>query len=456
MSGRRRWPPTPSSSLHAERDRALLHAFASGIGLKFLTVVVSLTTVPLVIGSLGKVQYGVFVALTSLGGLLAFSDLGIGGALATRLAAAKGSGDVAAMRSLVAISAFVYSGVGVVFVVIGAVSVPAVPWASLLGVPSANSLSLKTAAFVFLIGFGLAIPAGLGQRVLGSLQRGTAVNLWNAATVLLIFGAVVLAHSANASLPVFVAASVAPTVVVGVVQSTWVFGRSFPELRPRWAHITRSGTISLGSTGGAFMIVNIAQAVSYQTDTLVVSSIAGAAMAAVFGLSSRLFQLVTQTLLAAGNQLWPAMAEAISRGHGGWVRSRFARAMALNLTVTSLASVSILVGGQAFIRWWVGEPYVPTTAFLVLMTVWTVYGSVMSQVAFLLSAAQIVRPQLVMSVGMAILNLPLSIIFTHRLGLVGPVLGSLVAHLLFIGGPATWFALRVWRNLAYTTEAAPS
>ena len=80
------------------------------------------------------------------------------------------------------------------------------------------------------------------------------------------------------------------------------------------------------------------------------------------------------------------------------------------------------------------------------MAVGAVYFNVATQVTFLLNAADIVRPQVAMALTMAVANVSLSIYLTHRIGVIGPVVGSLVAHVFCYGLPALLIARRILRR----------
>jgi O-antigen/teichoic acid export membrane protein len=89
---------------------------------------------------------------------------------------------------------------------------------------------------------------------------------------------------------------------------------------------------------------------------------------------------------------------------------------------------------------------VPPMSLLIWMAVWTVYGAFISQVSYLLNAADVVAPQTVMAVAAALATVGLSFVLTQRMGLVGPVIGSFVGNLVFNGVPALVLAGRLLRG----------
>jgi hypothetical protein len=85
-------------------------------------------------------------------------------------------------------------------------------------------------------------------------------------------------------------------------------------------------------------------------------------------------------------------------------------------------------------------------SLLLAFAVWSVYWLAMTQVGFLLNAAQVIGPQIAMAFTMTAVNLVLSIYLTRHLGLIGPLVGSLIAHMLASGVPSIMIARKILRS----------
>jgi O-antigen/teichoic acid export membrane protein len=241
-----------------------------------------------------------------------------------------------------------------------------------------------------------------------------------------------------------------------VIQTTWVFFRSHPHLLPSPSLVTCGSLRSLAGVSSLFLALNVAVVVAYQTDIVIVASALGASSAAVFAVGLRMFGLISGTLAGASQQMWTAMAEALACGDIVWVRSRFRRIILGTLAV-SVPSVSLLVMfGRPMARIWVGPDLVPPLELLAAFGLWTVYSLTMTQVSFLLNAAMIVGPQVIMALSMTAANLLLSLYLTRHIGMTGPLVGSLTAHILFSGVPGVIIARRMLSQRALTEEELAS
>jgi len=428
------------------RDRGLISNALSGVGTGVVVVVLAAFAVSLTVRALGDVQFGVVATLGTLTGMLTFADLGVGMGLVSRLSIAFGEDAADDMRELVSTAVVTLAGIGLLVTAVGLASIPLVPWPSLLGAPQLPPAEVDAAVAAFFVCLGLGIPAGIGQRVLMGLQRGLQANVWTAAAAAVTVTAVALAAIMDAPLWAFLAATVGAPVLVGIVESGWVLWRQHRHLSPAVRLATRESARSLAHIGVLFLVLTIAVAIAYQTDTLIVSGVLGAGSAAVFAVSLRMFSWISGAVSVSSRQLWPAMAEALTRQDLHWVRSRFLGVLRWSLLVSAAASLGLVILGRPLVRVWVGPSLVPPVSLLVAFAVWTVYGAAMTQCSALLNAAEVVRAQVWMASSMAVANIALSLWLTTKVGLVGPLWGSLAAHVVFAGVPTVILVRRVLRS----------
>jgi O-antigen/teichoic acid export membrane protein len=449
-------PPEGAWTRGQARDRALRASMASSVLVKLLTVGIGVASVAVSVRALGDLRFGVLAALTTFTGLLAFADFGIGSGLMTQLAIANGHGNVLRARTMVSAALSGMLASGSLVAAAGVLAAAVLPWNRILGAPAMDAGELRAAVAVFFVFAGLAIPAGIGQRTLIGLQRGLVANFWLLAGAAASLGGVFVAAGTHSPLWCFVLASTGLPVVVAAVQSTWVLARRHAHLRPSRQLVTRASFRTLAGVSGLFLALNVAVAVAYQADVMIVASTLGAGSAAVFAVGLRMFGLVGTTLAGASQQMWTAMAEALARGDVVWVRSRLLRIIFGTLAV-SVPSAALLVAlGRPLARIWVGPDLVPPLGLLAAFALWTVYSLAMTQLSYLLNAAQVIGPQVVMALSMTAANLALSLYLTRQIGIMGPLVGSLTAHVVFSGVPAVVLAVRVLRRRPRTEQGHAS
>jgi O-antigen/teichoic acid export membrane protein len=433
------------SERRGQRDRALWHSISSGAGVRVVTLVLTLLTVAVSVRSLGDTAFGVVATLGTMIGLTGFADLGLGLGLMTRLAQSLGQDDDSALKPLVSSALASLGALGALVAVVGSASIFYLPWDTLLGSPAIPDAAINASVVIFAISVGLAIPASIGQRVLLGTQQGAVANIWSLVASIAQFAAVMAAAWRGAPIWAFVVATISIPVLVACLQSAWVFTRA-SHLRPVRSQVSRDVVRHLLRVGGLFFALNLAAAVAYQSDTLITSAVLGASSAAVFAIALRMFGAASGLFATSLQQLWPALAEALARGDLEWTRRRFKQVLTMSTALLAAAAGLLVVVGQPLARIWVGESLVPPLGLLVAFAIWTVYAHVMSQCGTLLNAAGVVGPQVAMGVAMAVVNVPLSIALTHQIGLAGPLVGSLVSHMLCVGVPVVFLVRRVLRH----------
>jgi len=434
------------------RSRRLVRAGFSSLAARMGGVVLALVLTPVIVRALGDERYGVYATITTVVGLLAFSDLGVGNGLVARLAAADGHGDQERQRRLVSTALAVLAVGGALIGVLASLVAITAPWPDLFGSSTIPVEELRSAVLVFGLLFAASLPAGLGQKVLLGLQRGGEASAWLLASTVAALALTAVAAFFDAGLTLVVAATLAPPVCLGAAQSVWLFRLQHPELRPRLGDVSRSDITELLRIGGLFVLLNLAGAVAFQTDLFVVSGVLGATSAAVFAICLRLFGLVVHAVTAALSQLWPAFAEALACDDDGWVGQTLLRTMAATAVLVVPAVVLLVIVAQDMIRWWVGPSLVPPTALLIAMACWTVQQCAIYPLAMLMNGAEMVRFQVVAASSMAVTNVLVSIVLARQIGISGPVWASLLTHLVLNAAPA----VVVVRRRLLTPATSPS
>jgi O-antigen/teichoic acid export membrane protein len=185
---------------------AAASALAAAMGM-----IVNLVSVPLLLDSLGRDRFGVWMTIYSFVSMLSFLDFGIGLGLLTILARCSGLDDKRSAREHVSSAILILTVLASILALVLLFVHPFVPWAKLLGV---DSLSLAPEAASSVLALGLciliALPTSIGGRVQAAYQRGYVASLWDAAARVAVVVCLVLVARRNSDIPVVV------TIVVGL------------------------------------------------------------------------------------------------------------------------------------------------------------------------------------------------------------------------------------------------
>jgi O-antigen/teichoic acid export membrane protein len=438
----------------AERHRRVfLSAVSSGVAWA-TSLATALVIVPVVLHHLGHELYGVFATITAIAGLVGWADFGLGNGLISEVAAAQGRDDSASTARAVSTAFFALLGLAIVLGALFAVVYPFVPWDSIFNVSGDAASGVGAAAAAFAVGVLLALPLGVVQRAEIGLQEMFVASLWQALGSLLGLAGVIIAVAAGASLPYIVLAVAVGPAMALAGNGGELFFRRRPWLRPTLKRVDRDVGAALLRIGSLFFVLQIAVAVAYESDALVLTQILGPSAVTTYSVTMRVFLVVPALAGFVLAPLWPAYGEAISRGDAGWVRQTLRRAVRGGLLLSVGGAGVLALVARPFIDAWAG--FRPPYLLVVAAAIWVVVITVAAVLAAFLNGARVIRAQIVLALLMMVVNLGLSIAFTHWVGVSGVVWGSIVAQLGVVVVVSTVLAPRVLSRIeASAIEPSP-
>ncbi|QCB94435.1 lipopolysaccharide biosynthesis protein [Cellulomonas shaoxiangyii] len=438
-----------------ERERSAVRQVGSTAVVKVAVMGVAglagIVTSRLVIEHYGVDAFAQYGLLTGLTGLMPFADLGVAAVIVNAVAsAAHPRTDREVRRTITSafrillVSATVIATVAVLAGVLGW-------WPTLLGQGLMGDRG-AVAATVCLLVFAVALPLGVGQRVLVALGRtAQQTALGGIASPLVLGGvaaSVALAWSFGPYVAVFSYVANATVALVSLVLAARLLS---PQVTAAARDVPRLRAVPgarVVDVAWPMLVQMIALPMAMQTDRLLLSHLAGTAELAEYNLGSQTFGLINQVVAAAGVALWPVYARARAAGkvespaRPAAVFTALATALGLLLWLVLPVVTQLITQGKI-------ELSTPLAASFVLFVV--VQAAKYPLGMYMTDAAGL-RFQVAPIVAMVPLNLGLSWVLIAPLGAAGPVLGSAVSVLVCQVVPNAWY---VRRDLARRRVLAP-
>ncbi len=445
---------TASGRANERYRRAALTAFASVVA-KGIGLLTALVTVPLTVNYLGAERYGMWTTISSIATILAFADLGMANGLLNVVAEAYGRDDQQLARRYISSTFFILSGIAVVLALfLGAIYLW-VPWKNVLNVFSPTVMAeIGSTVIIFMLCFLLNIPLGIVQQVRLAYQEGFANSLWHGIGSLLSVAGILLAIYTRADLPWLALALAGLPVASSLLNGMELFWRKRPWLRPRWKSVDLLAAQHVMKVSLLFFVLQIAIALGYQSDTLVIARFLGVDQVTQYAVPMKLFALTGLFLSFFLNPLWPAYREAITRRDMVWVRQTMKRSILLSLALTVPVASFLAVFGKQIIYLWVGPTVTPSSVLLLGLGLWVVFTGLSGSLAIFLNGANAVRFLVVCSLLMGISNLMISILLVQYIGVSGVIYGSLIAQLLFIFLPSLIYVPRLLASFSVSMDSS--
>jgi O-antigen/teichoic acid export membrane protein len=259
-----------------ERYRRIALTMLASIGVRGISTLTALITVPLTVNYLGNERYGLWVTISSVIVALGFADLGIGNGLLNAISDANGRDDRESARGYISSAWFMLAGLGALAGLAFVILYPIIPWARIFNLTSPEIIAeAGPATAVFVVCFLLNMPLTLVQRVQMGYQEGLTNSLWLAFGNILGLVALLVAIQARAGLTWLVLAMAGAPVFATLLNNIVMFGVRRQWLRPRLSSITRGTARKIVSVGFLFFVLQVAVAAAYSSDNIVVAQILG-------------------------------------------------------------------------------------------------------------------------------------------------------------------------------------
>lgn len=401
-----------------------------------MSALVALVSLPLAVRYLGAERFGVWAAIGSTVVFLNLLDLGVASTLTNYIArshaverkedAARYTTNALALSAGVAIAA----GVGLV------AAWSHLDWVALFRVSAAVPRGeVSSTAAVALTLILLGVPGSLNGRILAGYQEVHRNNAIIGISTLANLAGLAIGVALHVSMALLFALATGWTTATNLTALAVILYGDKPWLRPRLTYIHWNMARQLLSSGSGFFLVQIAGAVVFSSDNVVLSHYLGPAQVTPYSVTWRMVGL---TALAQGllfPALWPAYADAYARGEYDWMRRAFRRTMQATLALNLAFALVLLTCGRMLIRIWAGPAAVPTVTLLGPMALWAIISGAMTVESCLLAAVNRTREQGVLSIIAAALNLALSIVLVQRIGAVGVIAGTVLSYLLVLVVP---------------------
>jgi len=430
-----------------ERHRQIILTTLSSGSSKISAALISFALIPVSLNYLGVERFGLWMTISAAVAMLSIADMGIGSGLMNAVATAKGKEDTQDIQKKIAAGIILLGAIALTMITCFLILAPFIPWAELINVSGtlASNETAPTIAVVVIF-FSLSTLAGIVFKVQMGLQLGFSANIWMTMTSILGLITVLSVIYLGGGLPFLAAATVSPPVIIGILASILFWGVQKPIYRPRFSGLTVKDIKSLAGTSGLFFILQISGLVAFQSDNLILAYYLGPESVALYAVAFKLFTLPSIILSLFLNALWPAYAEAKSRGDRVWIYRTFLKSINYSIIITVPISIILLLAGRQLIDLWVGPSISPTWDLLVGLFIWSLLTILGGNFAALLNGIGVIKFQVITSVSMAVVNIVLSSWLVQIIGISGVIWGSVISLAFILYLPTIIYCRKIFRR----------
>lgn len=413
-------------------------------GIKGVSILIGFIYVPLLINYLGTFEYGIWITLGSIVGWINYFDIGLGNGLRNRFAEAIARGERKLAGVYVSTTYAALSMIFGIFFVVFLVVNPFLNWSVILNGPQELRSELSLLVLLTVGFFLLRFIFRLISIIIMADQRPALSNTFDPLSNVVALGAIlVLMKTTPPSLLYLGIVLGSAPVVVLLAASLYFFNRDYKEFRPTFKQVNFKYFKDLAGLGVQFFVIQITVVVIMSTNNLIIAQVVGPEAVTSYNVAYKYFGLISMGFVIITNTYWSAFTEAYVKKDFEWIK-KVMRSLIRIWVIIVLLIVVMLAVSAPFYKIWVGEKvFVPfiLSAFTALFVVVYVWYSIF---VYFINGTGKIKLQLITSVIVALLNIPLSIFLARNLGMgaAGVILGSCITYLPgAILGPIQYYKL---------------
>jgi O-antigen/teichoic acid export membrane protein len=449
----------PTAEQLFRTDERPLVTVARNVSTRWLAIIVDtllgLVMLPLNLAYLGPAAYGLWALTASITIHFSLLHLGYGGSMVKFMAQYRAQKSVQAVNEIASTLFFVFAAAGVLaygIAVLVAFNIDAVfhltPAQASVGQTLLLIIAIPVALnFPFSV-YGGIVTGFQRQHVNGGIAIGVSVLVAavNATVLVMGYGLITL---------------VTATTVVRVAAYflyRWNALRIYPALKIRWSLFCWKRLREVTGFSVYTLVIDCANRLNYQCDTLVIGAFLGAAPIALWTAASRII-LGTQTLTNQLNGvLFPTVVDCATAGRRDRLREIFLQGLQLSLVMVVPIATALVVLGDPLIRAWVGPQMLGSVPALQILAVAVAIRVGNGTATTLLKGAGGHRMLAAVNFAVGVGNVLLSILLVRRFGLAGVAFATLAAVICatLILSPAACRRVDVPVTLALRRSVVPA
>jgi O-antigen/teichoic acid export membrane protein len=431
-----------ASLSHDSRSKKALLTGVTAIAVRFIFVLTSLVSIPVMAQYLGKEQFSIWLLLSTVANWVSIADLGLTNSLVNMLSSSLANNDKVASRKAVSSAFFPMLALGLALLLACAALSFYTHLDGYLNIKVSNSVRVDThwSVAVAICFFAVKIPLSIPRCVLTAYQQGYAYQLWSGSANFLSLASLFVFQYFNASLPWLLGGGFGFIVLGDILAGIDVFYFRHSWLKPKLALCNIDIFCDLFKVGIQFWVVQICAICIYQTDLIIVSQLFGIAEISIYGLLIKLFSLIEGVCASFLSPLWPAYSNAQSNKDYQWIKKTFRNSVIGSFVWAVTAGGLLVVFSPFLVNSFLGENTSFSMQLPIYMLITSLLLSVSQCIAVLVNALGEIKTMFLIGPLAAITNIVLSITLGKAMGLHGITFATAICIFIFsiviVGGNA--------------------
>lgn len=413
-----------------DRSKKIQVNVLGSILLKGISILLSLVIVPLTINYISPYQYGVWITISSIIGWLSFFDIGFGNGLKNKFVEAVTHGKHKLAKIYVST---IYAVLAIIISVIWLLAIIGsnfINWAEFLNVKGIQNKDFFYILLIVVTTFAFQFVLGLINTILSAIQRPVITSLINVISQLLVLiGIFIMSKfTAGSILNLSLLTGVVNSAVL-IAFSIYLYATSLTTYAPKFGLINFKYAKSLMNVGLSFFILQVISIIYYETNNIIITKTLDPLNVTVYNLAYKYLTIIGMFFSIILAPFWSAFIEARVLKDINWMKAETRKLYKVFLFFV-IGAVFLVIASPFVYGVWFGNAVSIPFVLTALMGIWQIINMWNSLHSTLIYGFGKIRVQMIASVTVGMLNIPLTILLCRYWGLSGVVFSQILLAIL--------------------------
>lgn len=323
--------------------------------LKGGTILIGLILIPLTLGYVDNVKYGIWVALSSMITWMNFFDIGISNGLKNKLAEALAERNNILCQKYISTTYAILTLIFIPLMGILLLISPFVNWENLLNIPNENSNELLFSINIIIIYFCINFILNTINTIITAEQKpATAALCFFLQQLFSLIVIYILTLTTEGSLAKLCMALCFSPLFVVFIFNIIFFKRRYKQIRPQIKAIDFSVASSLMKLGIQFFVIQIASIIQYQMINFLILRYYGATEVTEYNIAYKYFSVLTMIWGILTTPLWVAATDALLNKEFLWIKNAIKKYLVAFITFSIIGGIMVIISPIVY-NLWVGN-----------------------------------------------------------------------------------------------------
>ncbi len=394
------------------------------LGIKGVSLLISLLYVPLLLHSMNAVNYGIWLTLTSLIAWISMFDIGLGNGLRNKLSIALANGNKQLGRTYVSTAYICISALVLILIILFVAIQQFVSWQDILNATAVDKKQLDLLVFIVFAAFGLQFVLNLINSILLAMQMPAFSSFILMAgqlfSFIVVFILVKIFH-VNSLLILGGTISLIPPAVM-LVSSIILFKSKYKDISPSFKYFNIYKIKDILSLGIKFFIIQIITIVLYQTNNLIITHTVGNSAVVEYNVAYKYMHVLVMVFTIIVTPLWSATTEAYTKKDFAWIKGINRQMRKIVIIMACIGLVMLIASKQVYEIWLGNNELNINFSTSMLLYIYSIFMIMYGNYGYILNGIGKLQIQIYATLILAMAYIPAAIFAGRFWGLNGVLL----------------------------------